>query len=156
MHIVLLRPEIPPNAGAIIRLCANTGADLHLVEPLGFSLENRMFRRAGLDYHELASVQVEPDLATAVAPLPGRRFAFTSSGATRYSDVEFRHDDVLLFGPESTGLSVPELEPFDEDHRLVIPMKPGNRSLNLANAVSIVLYEALRQQGFPGFVVGRV
>ncbi len=155
MHIVLVRPEIPPNAGAIIRLCANTGANLHLVQPLGFSLENRMFRRAGLDYHELASVQVDPDLQTAIMPLPGRRFAFTSSGSSRYSDVQFRPDDVLIFGPESTGLSVPELEPFDEAHRLVIPMMPGNRSLNLANPVSVVLYEAMRHQGFPGFVDGR-
>ncbi len=150
MHVVLVRPEIPPNTGAIIRLCANGGADLHLVEPLGFSLESRMVRRAGLDYHELANLTVHPDFDSVIRAAPGRRLALTTSGSTRYSDVQFRQDDVFVFGPEATGLSRPELDLFPEADRLVIPIQPRNRSLNLANAVSIVLYEALRQLDFPG------
>lgn len=147
MHIVLVHPEIAANTGNIIRLCANAGLELHLVEPLGFSLDDRSLRRAGLDYHELAIVSVHPDLGHVRSQLGGRWFAFSSSGTVRYSDVVYRVDDVLVFGAERTGLSASVLSSMSE-RVLTIPMMPGNRSLNLANAVSIVAYEAWRQREF--------
>ncbi len=152
MHIVLVQPEIAPNTGNIIRLCANVGMALHLVEPLGFSLDDRLLRRAGLDYHELAEVSVYPDLDTLRTALPGRWFAFSSSGRTRYSDVSYQRDDVLVFGAERAGLSNETLASFAPERRLTIPMAPGNRSLNLANAVAVVAYEGWRQLDFAGSV----
>mgnify|MGYP002629996273 CR=1 FL=1 len=152
MHVVLVHPEIAPNTGNIIRLCANTGARLHLVEPLGFDLDDRLLKRGGLDYHEYAAVSVHPDLAALSVALAhaGRWYGFSSGGARSYSDVEFGSDDVLVFGAERVGLS-PQAGALIEPNRLlVIPMRPDNRSLNLANAVAIVVYEAWRQQGFDG------
>lgn len=150
MHVVLVQPEIAPNTGAIIRLCANTGADLHLVEPLGFELSDSLLKRGGLDYHEHTNMLVHTDAATALSGLPGRRFAFSSRGVRRYTDVAYRTDDVLVFGAERAGLDEQSLALVPPDHVLSIPMRPDNRSLNLANAVSIVLYEAWRQHGFDG------
>ncbi len=150
MHVVLVRPEIAPNTGNVIRLCANTGATLHLVGPLGFSLDDRLLRRAGLDYRDRAVVETHEDLDAVAAVLDGRWFAFTSSATRRYSDVEYRDDDVLVFGAERAGLTEAVLERFDPDHRLAIPMRPDNRSLNLANAVAVVVYEAWRQSSFSG------
>ncbi len=153
MDVVLVHPEIAPNTGAIIRLCANAGLSLHLVEPLGFSLDERALRRAGLDYHELAPVTVHPNLDHVADSLRGRWFAFTSSSTNRYTDIEFRPDDVLVFGAERAGLGTEILERFDPAHVLTIPMMPGNRSLNLANAVSVVAYEAWRQMDFAGAAI---
>lgn len=150
MHVVLVAPEIAPNTGSIIRLCANTGATLHLVEPLGFSLDSRSLKRGGLDYHELADVRVHADLERVAQSLTGRWFAFSSGGNRSYDAVEFRTDDVLVFGAERAGLSDDVLARFPADHVLTIPMRPGNRSLNLSNAVAIVVYEAWRQAGFTG------
>jgi tRNA (cytidine/uridine-2'-O-)-methyltransferase len=150
MHVVLVHPEIAPNTGAIIRLCANTGAELHLVEPLGFVLSDSLLKRGGLDYHEHATMRVHPDVETALATLPGRRFGFSSRGTRRYTDVTFADDDVLVFGAERAGLDEHAMSLVPDDHLLSIPMRPDNRSLNLANAVSIVLYEAWRQHGFDG------
>ena len=148
MHVVLVEPQIAPNTGAVIRLCANTGVGLHLVEPLGFRLDDALLRRGGLDYHEYAEVTVHPDLDAARASLPGRWFAFSASGERRYTDVGFRDDDVLMFGTERTGLGPDLLAAHDPDAVLTIPMMPNNRSLNLANAVAVVVYEAWRQSGF--------
>lgn len=149
--IVLFSPRIPPNTGNAIRLAANTGASLHLIEPLGFELDEPRLRRAGLDYHEMARVRVHRDLADARAALGGRRWLATSSHATvRYDHVMYRPDDVLLFGPEPTGLPPEVLAEFPPEHRLKLPMVPGNRSLNLSNAVAVMCYEAWRQLGFPG------
>ncbi|MEZ5225170.1 MAG: tRNA (cytidine(34)-2'-O)-methyltransferase [Acidimicrobiales bacterium] len=153
MHVVLVHPEIAPNTGNIIRLCANAGLHLHLVEPLGFSLDERSLRRAGLDYHELVDVSVHANLDAARHHLPGRWFAFSSSGITRYSDIEYQTDDVLVFGAERTGLPATVLEALSPERILTIPMVAGNRSLNLANAVAIVVYEAWRQRNFLGSVV---
>ena len=150
LHVVLVAPEIAPNTGNIIRLCANTGAVLHLIEPLGFTLDERSLRRAGLDYHELAEVQVHESWSHVTALLPGPRFAFTSHGTRRYDTVRYGTDDVLVFGAESAGLDSATLAAFDPEHRLTLPMRPGNRSLNLANAVAVVVYEAWRQQDFAG------
>ncbi len=150
MHVVLVAPEIAPNTGNIIRLCANTGSPLHLVEPLGFRMADADLVRAGLDYHELADVTVHPDLVSVHNTLDGRWFAFTSSAERSYSDVDFLADDVLVFGPERHGLSGEILASVPSDHRLRIPMRDGNRSLNLANAVAVVVFEAWRQSGFSG------
>ena len=150
MHVVLVQPEIAPNTGAIIRLCANTGAELHLVEPLGFVLDDALLKRGGLDYHEHATMRVHPNVDTAFATLPDRRFGFSSRGTTRYTDVAFAPDDVLVFGAERAGLDDRTMALIPEERMLTIPMRPHNRSLNLANAVSIVLYEAWRQHGFAG------
>lgn len=151
VHVVLVHPEIAPNTGNIIRLCANVGADLHLVEPLGFSLDDRLLKRGGLDYHELTSLTVHASFDAAVRTLRGHRlFTFASAGDRSYAEVEYRDDDVLIFGAERAGLDTEVVEQVSEDHRLTIPMRPGNRSLNLANAVSVVVYEAWRQQGFGG------
>ena len=151
--IVLVEPEIPGNTGNIIRLAANSGAHLHLVEPLGFNLEEKALRRAGLDYHDLARLTQHPDWASCCAALAGRRmFALTTKGSVRYDTVAFRDEDVFVFGAETRGLA-PELrETFPPECRLRIPMKPSNRSMNLSNTVALVVFEALRQQGFPGAI----
>jgi tRNA (cytidine/uridine-2'-O-)-methyltransferase len=151
--IVLYQPEIPPNTGNLIRLAANTGCRLHLVEPLGFDLSDKQVARAGLDYHDMACVTVHPDWEAVQAALPGRRwFALTTKGSRNYATVEFQADDVLLFGPESRGLPPEVLGPFDTAQRLRLPMLPGSRSMNLSNAVSVVVFEAWRQNGFAGGV----
>ncbi|MDR1351276.1 MAG: tRNA (cytidine(34)-2'-O)-methyltransferase [Zoogloeaceae bacterium] len=147
--IVLFEPEIPPNTGNIIRLCANTGAELHLVEPLGFEFADKALRRAGLDYHEYATVRRHADWPACRATLAGRRFFALSSKAGRcYGDVAFLPADVFLFGPETRGLPARILEEFPPEQRLRLPMRPGNRSLNLANAAAVTVYEAWRQQAF--------
>lgn len=149
--VVLLAPEIPPNAGNAIRLCANTGCRLHLVEPLGFRMGDRELRRAGLDYHEMTSVTVHPDLDACLAALPAARvFALTTKASTPVHDTVFAADDAFLFGAESSGLPAQVLARFAPERRLRLPMRAGNRSLNLSNAVAVVVYEAWRQQGFPG------
>jgi len=149
--LVLYQPEIPPNTGNIIRLCANTGTRLHLVEPLGFTLEDRYLRRAGLDYHEMASVTVHRDLASCMADLAGRRlFAVSTRGRTLHAAVGFAAGDVFLLGPETAGLPPEVLAAVPPQRVLRIPMQPGNRSLNLSNAAAVVVYEAWRQLGFPG------
>ncbi len=150
-EVVLFSPRIPPNTGNVIRLCANTGARLHLVEPLGFTLEEAPLRRAGLDYHDLADVSVHPDLAAARAALPDRRwFATTARGGRPPHEMALRPGDVFLFGPEPTGLPEELLAEFATEDRLRLPMVPGNRSLNLSNAVAVTVYEAWRQNGFAG------
>lgn len=153
MEIVLVAPQIAPNTGNVIRLCANLGARLHLVEPLGFSMDARLLRRGGLDYHELTQVQVHPafaDVRVALAGSNRRWFALTGRGARRYDTVDYGGDDVLVFGCESAGLPDDVLREFADDERVAIPMRPGNRSLNLANAVAVVAYEAWRRGGFEG------
>tara|TARA_Y100001972_G_scaffold84760_1_gene103147 strand:+ start:247 stop:711 length:465 start_codon:yes stop_codon:yes gene_type:complete len=150
-HIALYEPEIPPNTGNIIRLCANTGSALHLIEPLGFSLEEKKLRRAGLDYREFADIHVHANMDAMLEALPNQRLVALSSKVSKHhGDFIFQDNDILLFGPESRGLPAELLATLAEDHKLRIPMVPGSRSLNLSNAVSVVLYEALRQQGFPG------
>jgi tRNA (cytidine/uridine-2'-O-)-methyltransferase len=150
IDIVLVHPEIPPNTGNVIRLAANTGARLHLVEPLGFSLDDKQLKRAGLDYHDLADTKIHSDWNTCSKVLAGRRmFALTTRAARNYSDVKFEDDDVLVFGAETAGLQQQMLDQFPNEMRLRLPMLPGNRSLNLSNAVAVVVYEAWRQLGFP-------
>ncbi len=149
LHVVLFEPEIPPNTGNIIRLCANTGARLHLIEPLGFELDDTRLRRAGLDYHEFTDVAVHAHLdAFRRAVAPGRLFGISTRGTRSSHAVDYRDGDALLFGPESRGLPQAVREELGEEHVLRIPMRPGQRSLNLANAVAVVLYEAWRQLGF--------
>lgn len=149
--IVLFHPEIPPNTGNLIRLAANTGCRLHLVEPLGFDLSDKQVARAGLDYHDMACVTVHADWESVQTALSGRRwFAFTTKGSRNYATVAFQADDVLLFGPESSGLPADILAQFDAGNRLRLPMLPGSRSMNLSNAVSVVVFEAWRQNGFSG------
>jgi len=146
--IVLVHPEIPPNAGNVIRLAANTGARLHLVEPLGFSLEDKQLKRAGLDYHDLASLKIHPGWEQCRQTFRGRRlFAFSTKATKSYADVGYAKDDVFVFGAETAGLG-PLLDEFPADMRLRLPMRPGNRSLNLSNAVAVVVFEAWRQLGF--------
>lgn len=148
-HVLLHQPEIPPNTGNIMRLCVNSGCRLHLIEPLGFSLDRRSVRRAGLDYALLACVQTHPSLEHCLGVLaPGRLFAIETAGTCRYDQARFETGDLLLFGSETRGLPPTVLEPVPVERRLQIPMLPGNRSLNLANAVAVVVYEAWRQQGF--------
>ncbi len=148
-RIVYFQPRIPPNTGNAIRLAAVTGCELHLVEPLGFDLSDAQLRRAGLDYHDLANLTVHADLdAVWAALLPARVFAFTSRGETSYTEVEYRAGDVLMFGPEPTGLPVDVLDDSHVTGRLRIPMQPARRSLNLANATAIAVYEAWRQHDF--------
>jgi len=148
-EVILYQPEIPPNTGNIIRLCANTGARLHLVEPLGFSLEQPALRRAGLDYADLAAVRVHPSLQSCLAALPGTRlYAIETAGTRSYDEVQFRQGDALLFGPETRGLPAEVLAGLGPEQLLRVPMRPGNRSLNLSNAVAVVVYEAWRQQGY--------
>lgn len=148
-HIVLYQPEIPPNTGNVIRLAANTGCTLHLVRPLGFDLEHKQLRRAGLDYHEYASVKVHEDWAACCAMLAGRRlFAFTTRGATGLATCHFEPGDVFVFGPETRGLPAEVLAQFDASCRIRLPMRPQSRSLNLSNSVAVVVFEAWRQNGF--------
>lgn len=152
-HIVLFEPEIPPNTGNIIRLCANTGATLHLVQPLGFSLEDKQLKRAGLDYHDYANLQVHADWMVCQSALYGQRFfAMTTRASQPYTETQFEDGDVLVFGPETRGLPESLLLSFPLAQRLRLPMLPDRRSLNLSNTVAVVLYEAWRQQGFPGAV----
>lgn len=151
IDIVLVEPQIPPNTGNVIRLAANTGARLHLVKPLGFSLDDKQMKRAGLDYHEYASLVVHDSWAGLKNELPGRRmFAFTTGAKRLYTDVRYAPDDVLVFGPEPATLSERVLADFAEEARLRLPMRPGNRSLNLSNAVAVAAYEAWRQLAFEG------
>jgi len=148
-RILFVHPEIPPNTGNAIRLAANTGCELHLVEPLGFSMETRQLRRAGLDYHDLAHVWTHPDLDAAwAALLPARVYAFTTTAERTYSDVAYRPGDVLMFGPESVGLPAAVQHSPAVTDRLRLPMLESSRSLNLANAASVAVYEAWRQNGF--------
>jgi tRNA (cytidine/uridine-2'-O-)-methyltransferase len=152
-HVVLVEPEIPPNTGNIIRLCANTGAQLHLVQPLGFPLDDARMRRAGLDYHEFAPMRVHANwqaLLSALATNPSRWFAMTTHGSRIFSTLQFQPGDVFVFGSETRGLA-PELrESFPETQRIRLPMQAGNRSLNLSNAVAVTVFEAWRQQGYIG------
>jgi len=151
VEVVLYQPEIPPNTGNVIRLCANTGTPLHLVEPLGFSVDDRQLRRAGLDYHELASMRVHPDWLSCKTVLAGRRlFAFTTRSARLFQSVAFAPGDVFVFGPETAGLPDAVLSEFPPDRRVRLPMVPGNRSLNLSNAVAVAVYEAWRRAGYRG------
>lgn len=151
--IVLYQPEIPPNTGNLIRLAANTGCRLHLVEPLGFDLSDRQVARAGLDYHDMACVRVHADWEAVAAALAGHRwYALTTKSSRNYATVGFVPGDVLLFGPESRGLPEELLARFDAAHRLRLPMLPGSRSMNLSNAVSVTVFEAWRQNGFAGGV----
>jgi tRNA (cytidine/uridine-2'-O-)-methyltransferase len=150
-HIILYQPEIPPNTGNIIRLCANTGSQLHLIRPLGFELDDKQLRRAGLDYHEYANVRVHDGLAACLQTLPDARlFAFTTKGAHPYHEVRYRAGDTLLFGPESRGLPMDILESLPPEQRLRLPMLPDNRSLNLSNTVAVAVFEAWRQCRFAG------
>ena len=149
--VVLVHPEIPPNTGNVIRLCANAGVRLHLVEPLGFSIDDKQLKRAGLDYHEYAEVAVHASWLACRGSLAGRRlFALSTRGAIPYADARFEDGDVFVFGSETAGLDAALLETFPADRRLRIPMRPGNRSLNLSNSVAVVVYEAWRQAGFAG------
>ena len=151
LHIALYEPEIPPNTGNIIRLVANTGARLHLIKPLGFSLDEKQVRRAGLDYHQMAQVRLHENPADFAAAMGARRiFAFTTKGRTRYDRVAFRDEDVLLFGPETRGLPADLLATFPPEHQLRLPMQDGSRSINLSNACAIALFEAWRQLDFGG------
>lgn len=151
LSVILYEPEIPPNTGNIIRLCANTGAALHLVEPLGFELDEPRLRRAGLDYREFADVRTHASLDACLEALGRPRvFALSTRNARRYDDVEYRAGDALLFGPETRGLPQAVLETLPDTQRLRLPMRAGNRSLNLSNAAAVVVYEAWRQLGFAG------
>ncbi|WDS34840.1 tRNA (uridine(34)/cytosine(34)/5-carboxymethylaminomethyluridine(34)-2'-O)-methyltransferase TrmL [Pseudoxanthomonas sp.] len=151
LDVLLYQPEIPPNTGNVIRLCANTGARLHLIRPLGFTLEDRQLKRAGLDYHEYAALQVHDDLSAALATIaPRRLFALSTRGRHRYDAVDYAPGDAFLFGPETRGLPADVLESVPTEQRLRLPMRPDNRSLNLSNTVAIMVFEAWRQQGFDG------
>ncbi len=151
IDLVLVEPEIPPNTGNVIRLAANTGARLHLVRPLGFSLDDRQLQRAGLDYHEYASLTVHESWANFAKRMAGHRmFAFATGAERLFSDVRYARDDVLVFGKEASGLSPAMLEGFAPENRLRLPMRPGNRSINLSNAVAIAVFEAWRQLGYEG------
>ena len=151
IDIILHQPEIPPNTGNVIRLCANTGARLHLVRPLGFDLDDRHLRRAGLDYHEYATVQVHDTLAEALARIaPERVFAVSTRGSVRYDRPRYLAGDTFVFGCETRGLPEEALASVPPHRRLRLPMRPGNRSLNLSNAVAVVAFEAWRQLGFDG------
>lgn len=155
-NVILFQPEIPPNTGNVIRLCANTGARLHLVRPLGFTLEDAQLRRAGLDYHEYAALQVHDSLAAALAAIEGetgappRVFALSTRGSVRFDTVAYRPGDAFLFGPETRGLPAEVLDAVPSAQRLRLPMRPGNRSLNLSNTVAVVVFEAWRQHDFAG------
>jgi tRNA (cytidine/uridine-2'-O-)-methyltransferase len=149
--IVLYEPEIPPNTGNIIRLCANTGCSLHLIEPLGFDLEDKKMRRAGLDYREFADIQLYPDLESfCLQHTESRILAATTKGGSLYHQAHYREGDAILFGPETRGLPLEVLERLGDAGTIRIPMKPRSRSLNLSNAAALVVYEGLRQLGFPG------
>jgi tRNA (cytidine/uridine-2'-O-)-methyltransferase len=152
-HVVLVEPEIPPNTGNIIRLCANTGAQLHLIEPLGFPLDDAKMKRAGLDYHDYATMKVHKNwdaFIAVTAPDPARMFALTTHGSTPFAGANFQPGDVFVFGSETRGLA-PELrESFPPGQRIRLPMRPDNRSLNLSNTVAVVVFEAWRQNGYAG------
>lgn len=149
--VVLYQPEIPPNTGNIIRLCANTGCELHLVKPLGFPLDSSKMKRAGLDYHELSRMIVHETFDDCLTALKGRRiFALTTKGKTRPDQVSFQAGDVFLFGPETRGLPVDILATLPETQKIRFPMMPDNRSMNLSNTVAITVFEAWRQQGYAG------
>ena len=156
LDVILHQPEIPPNTGNVIRLCANTGARLHLVRPLGFDLQDRQLRRAGLDYHEYATLRVHDTLDAALAAIaaangaPPRLFALSTRGTVRYDEVAYAEGDALLFGAETRGLPDEVLDAIPPEQRLRLPMRPRNRSLNLSNAVAVVVFEAWRQRGFAG------
>ena len=155
-HVILYQPEIPPNTGNIIRLCANTGARLHLVEPLGFELDEPRLRRAGLDYREYAEIETHASLGDCLSRIATERtFVFSSRAGVLYSEAKFLPGDALVFGPETRGLPEEVIETVPEKRRLTLPMRAGNRSLNLSNAVAVVVYEAWRQQGFRGAVIRR-
>ncbi len=152
-HIALFEPKIAPNTGNIIRLAANTGCRLHIIEPMGFDFEEKKLRRAGLDYHDLANVRRYPDYAVFVTAMAGKRIlALTTKGSQPYQQQRFQPDDVLLFGSETAGLPDAVRNSIPSDQRLRLPMQPGARSLNLANTVAIVCYEAWRQHDFAGGV----
>ena len=151
LHVVLYQPEIPPNTGNVIRLCANSGARLHLIRPLGFELDHARLRRAGLDYHEFTAVSVHDDLdAFSASVHPARLFALSTRSDTLYTNTGFEQGDAVVFGPETRGLPQALLDSLPPERRLRLPMRAGNRSLNLSNAVAIVVYEAWRQLGFAG------
>jgi tRNA (cytidine/uridine-2'-O-)-methyltransferase len=151
LHVVLYEPEIPPNTGNVIRLCANSGARLHLIRPLGFDLDHAKLRRAGLDYHEFADVAVHDDLDAFITDArPARLFALSTRGRHLYTNVRFGADDAVLFGPETRGLPQAVIDGLPPEQRLRLPMRPDNRSLNLSNAVAVVVYEAWRQMDFAG------
>ena len=150
-HVVLFEPEIPGNTGNSIRLCANTGATLHLIKPLGFRLDDKSLRRSGLDYHDLADVKIHADLEACLELLrTSRLFMVETGGVRRYSDVQYRAGDAFLFGPETRGLPHSTQARVGIDNSLFIPMRAQNRSVNLSNAVALVIYEAWRQTGFAG------
>ncbi len=153
-HIVLFQPEIPPNTGNVIRLAANTGCTLHLVKPMGFALDDARMRRAGLDYHEFAQMQVHENWEALIAALPAsaRIFAMTTKGSSLFQTLTYQPGDVFVFGPETRGLPADILEKFAPEHRLRLPMFPENRSLNLSNAVAVTVFEAWRQAGYEGGV----
>ena len=149
--VILYEPEIPPNTGNIIRLCANTGANLHLIEPLGFDLDEKRLRRAGLDYREFVNVQTHTSLSACLELLGEPRvFALSTRNSTRYDEARFSDGDALLFGPETRGLPQEVLDALPSERRLRLPMRAGNRSLNLSNSAAVVVYEAWRQLGFAG------
>lgn len=148
-HVILFQPEIPPNTGNIIRLCANAGCHLHLIEPLGFELDDKRLRRAGLDYHEYATLRRHPDLEACLVALGHPRlFAFTTKGSQPFHEVAYRPGDAFLFGPESRGLPAEVRDALPAGHRVRLPMRPECRSLNLSNSVAVAVYEAWRQNGF--------
>lgn len=150
-HVILFQPEIPPNTGNIIRLCANTGCQLHLIEPLGFTLEDKQLLRAGLDYHEFATLKVYPDWATCLMNFDmSRVFALTTKGSQSFHAQHYQAGDAFIFGPESRGLPAEVLQRFSAQQRVRLPMRPNNRSLNLSNTVAVAVFEAWRQCGFAG------
>ncbi len=155
-HVILHRPEIPPNTGNVIRLCANTGAHLHLVKPLGFEIDHKQLRRAGLDYHEYTAMQVHEDLQAALAAIehaagmPPRVFALSTRANQRFDAPAYRAGDAFLFGSETSGLPQDVFDAIPETRRLRLPMRPDNRSLNLSNTVAVMVFEAWRQHGFAG------
>jgi tRNA (cytidine/uridine-2'-O-)-methyltransferase len=156
-NVVLFEPEIPPNTGNAIRLCANSGATLHLVKPLGFRLDDKKLQRSGLDYHDLASIKIHSSFEACIDELGGARLLAMETGGRRcYSDFDYRADDAFLFGPESRGLPEAVLDRVGRDSSLFIPMRATSRSINLSNAVALVVYEAWRQLGFAGASRGRV
>jgi len=152
-HVVLVEPQIPPNTGNVVRLCANAGVRLHLVRPLGFELDNARMRRAGLDYHEFAQLEVHDNFDALLGshrPIEERMFALTRHGGMQFGQIEFRSGDWFVFGSESDGLSPSVRSRFAPSRQLRLPMRPGSRSLNLSNAVAVVVFEAWRQCGYSG------
>jgi tRNA (cytidine/uridine-2'-O-)-methyltransferase len=150
-HLILHEPEIPPNTGNAIRLCANTGTQLHLIQPLGFSLEDKQLRRAGLDYHEWATIKIHANFTTFLeTEQPARIFAYSTKGQQCYASVQYQPGDAFLFGSETRGLPASVRDSLNPEQILRIPMRVNQRSLNLSNAAAVVLFEAWRQQGFPG------